>query len=343
MVAIKSHEADRFIADLPTHIFLYLVFGTDAGLVSERKRGLLRKVVSDPSDVFQITQISGDAIAADPLRLLDEANAVSLFGGKRAISIEAGAKSFVGTLESLLKAPPHDCTIVISGGALKRDSALRNLLERDRAAASIECFPDGQRELNDMIQAMAVAAGQTIQADARRLLSEMLGSDRLASRGEIEKLLLYTHGRGPVSVEDVDASVADQSVLAVETAVSGAFSGDKATVDDTASRAFTTGGDANMLLAFVMRHAISLHRARLEIDAGGGIDQAIQGLLRGGTLTRKEVVTRQLRIWTASRLIQTIARITDAVGTARREPRLAEISAVRTLWAIAHLANPGNN
>ena len=90
MVAVKSYEADRFLARPPAHVFLYLVFGTDAGLVSERKQNILRQSVSDPSDAFQLVHLAGDDIAADPLRLLDEANSISLFGGKRAISIDVG-------------------------------------------------------------------------------------------------------------------------------------------------------------------------------------------------------------------------------------------------------------
>ena len=36
MVAIKNHEADRFIASAPDHIFAYLIYGTDPGLARER-------------------------------------------------------------------------------------------------------------------------------------------------------------------------------------------------------------------------------------------------------------------------------------------------------------------
>ena len=340
MVAVKSSDADRFLSSPPTHVILYLVFGTDTGLVSERKRALLRRVVSDPADVFQVVEISGDAVASDPLRLLDEANSVSLFGGKRAISIDAGSKSFIGAVESILKLPPQECTVVISAGALKRDSALRSLIERDRNAVAIECVPDGVREIDDLIQAMATAEGYSVEPEARRRLSRLLGSDRLATRAEINKLLLYSHGNNSITVDDVEAIVADQSSLAIDAAITGAFSGDKAAVDDTASRVFMTGGDANMLLGFVLKHAIALQKACLEIDSGSSVDQAAQGLLRGGPFSRKEAVVRQLRLWTTARLTHTIARIVDAVGLARRDPKLSQISTVRALWAIAHTADP---
>lgn len=49
---------------------------------------IINKRIDDRRDPFQFVQISGEAIAADPLLLLDEANTTPLFGGRRAILIE---------------------------------------------------------------------------------------------------------------------------------------------------------------------------------------------------------------------------------------------------------------
>ena len=85
MVAVRSSDADRFINHPALGVFLYLVFGSDAGLVAERMRTLLVRAVDDPKDAFQLLRLSGDEVASDPLRLLDEANAVPMFGGRKAI------------------------------------------------------------------------------------------------------------------------------------------------------------------------------------------------------------------------------------------------------------------
>ena len=143
MVAIRSSEADRIISQPPAGVFLYLVFGPDAGLVAERAKTILSRAVDDPKDGFQLVRLEGDKIAADPLRLADEANAVPMFGGRKAIGLEAAAKSLVPALESLLEAPPRGCVVVVEAGTLKRDHLLRKLCEGAKAAAesseSISC------------------------------------------------------------------------------------------------------------------------------------------------------------------------------------------------------------
>lgn len=328
MVAIRSAEADRFINHPPDGVFLYLVFGPDAGLVAERARTILTRAVDDPKDGFQLVRLEGDDVASDPLRLADEANAVPMFGGRKAIGLEATAKSLIPALEPLIRAPPRDCVVVVEAGALKRDHLLRKLCEREKAAAAIECYPDGPREIAQLIEAELSAADLSIEPDAKELLVSLLGQDRLTTRSELDKLATYAHGAGRVGVADVEAVVADASALVLDHAIDGAFAGDVVAVETTTERLFAENGDVNQLLGAALRHAAALHRARVAMDAGGAGDEGFYG-------PRKALAQQQLRRWSEPRLGRAVAVFGEAVGRARREPRLAQAIAVRALWTVA--------
>ena len=330
MVAVSSREADQFVRRPPRHVVFFLVFGTDAGLVSERAALLVKASGVDRSDSFQLVQLQGDAIAADPLLLLDEANAISMFGGTRVILIDAGGKAFISALEQLLSAPPIDCKIIIEAGALKKEAALRKLLEREKTAAAIECYPDSAAEVESLISDSVRNAGLSINDDARHALARMLGADRLSTRSEIDKLLLYMHGKSRISVTDVELAIADTSGLAVDTAVNCAFSGDLAASDETSHRVYATGGDPNYLLAMALRHAIALHRARLAKDAGSGDALRMFGLF-GDSKANEKTLAR----WRAVELERAVLWINEAINLVRRAPGMAEATAVRVLWRIA--------
>src|SRR4051794_28082189 len=90
MVALKTSEADSFVTRPDPARAVVLVFGPDAGLVSERVDAIVRASVDDPSDPFSLVRLDGDAVASDPARLVDEATTVPLFGGRRAIRVRAG-------------------------------------------------------------------------------------------------------------------------------------------------------------------------------------------------------------------------------------------------------------
>ena len=335
MVAIKNHEADRFIASRASHIYLYLVHGTDSGLISERARLLLKTWAA--SDM-QLVRMNGDDIASDPLLLIDEANSMGLFGGKRAIFISAGAKAFVGALESLVAAPPTDCLIVIEAGSLKKDHALRKLVERLREAAAIECYPDSARDLERVIDDEVRAAKLRIDPDARDALVQMLGGDRLTTRSELDKLITYAHGAGTITRADVDLMVADASSLAMDDAVNGAFGGSYTAVEETAQRYFATGGDGSVLLGAAIRHALVLHRMCLDVENGANAESLPMKYGRFGPGAK--LMVAQMKNWNSGKVERAIATLAEGVQKTRRSPALSDVAAVRALWSIALAGKP---
>src|ERR1700719_1665087 len=139
MVALKAGEIDAFVARPDPARPVALVFGPDAGLVSERASALVRASIDELDDPFALVRLDGDALAADPARLVDEANTIPLFGGRRAVWVKAGSRDISAAVEALLATPIRDCRIVIEAGDLRRGAPLRALCEGARQAAAIAC------------------------------------------------------------------------------------------------------------------------------------------------------------------------------------------------------------
>lgn len=336
MVAVKNYEADRFLARPAPHIFLYLVFGTDAGLAAERARKIIVGAIDDPKDPFQLVRILGDELAADPLRLADEANTVPLFGGRRAIWVEAQGKAFTAAIEPLLGTPPRECIIVIEAGALKKDAPLRMLCERGKNTAAIQCYPDSEKDVGQLIDAGVAEAGLTIAPNAKAFLASKLGQDRLSTRMELEKLLLFAHGAGEIHLDHVEAIVSDASSLIADRAVNAAFEGDVAALDRGLHQSLASANDFHMLLAAALRHAMDLHRACRGAADGQGFREGAG--FTGGGFMQKEMFERHLRAWTRENLDSAIGTLAEAIAKTRREPKLGPAIATRALWTIAHSA-----
>src|SRR5467141_1902376 len=107
MVALKSSEVENFLAR-PTRPIV-LIFGPDAGLVRERAEALVRASIDDAKDPFQLARLDGDDLASEPTRLVEEANTIPLFGGRRAVWVRAGSRNFAPAVEALVGAASPDC------------------------------------------------------------------------------------------------------------------------------------------------------------------------------------------------------------------------------------------
>jgi DNA polymerase-3 subunit delta len=335
LTAVRSGEADRFVSQPPADTKLFLVYGSDSGLVRERASKLLRALVDDPADPFQLVELEGDELAGDPLRLADEANTIPLFGGRRAVHVGLGSKNILPALEPLLSAAA-ETAVLIEAGALKRDHALRKLFEKERSAAAIECSPDNAADVQRLINEELKAAGLSLDDDARETLVALLGEDRLSTRSEIGKLVLAAHGRKRITLEDVETLVCDASTTAHDDAVLQAFSGEIDALPGAFERLMATGGEPSVILAAALRYAVALHRARLAIDSGQSPDQAMGLVMRSGIgFGRRVLIEKHLRSWSRERLLRAIRALADLIGRTRREQRLGPAIAERALLSIA--------
>ena len=132
MVALKTAEIDKFLARPDPTRPVILVFGPDAGLVHERAEALITSAVDDPKDPFQLVRIDGDDLSGEPTRLVEEANTIPLFGGRRAVWVKAGGRNIAPAVEALLGCTSPDCRVVIEAGDLRKTAPLRAACERER-------------------------------------------------------------------------------------------------------------------------------------------------------------------------------------------------------------------
>ncbi len=334
MVAVRKGDAERFVEAPPEQVFLFLVHGADAGLVRERALRLVERRVDDRHDPFQFVEMSGDAIAADPLALLDEANTIPLFGGRRALLVETGAKAVVPAIEKLLAAPPKDCSVILTAGALRKDAPLRKLVEGAKNGAGIECSPDSDADVNALIDKTLRDAGLSVAPEARALLQAALGEDRLMSWSELQKLVLYMHGRARVELADVAEIVAHASNIAGDAVVLQAFGGRMHAAGLDFDESLAQGGDPTLLISNALRYALSLHRGR----TGGGV----MAVKRGGFFSVPDaLIEAHLKLWPAPRLKSMIETLRSAQSRARAHADMARVEAARALMNIAAGAGRG--
>ena len=333
MVALKVSEIDGFLARPNRPIVL--VFGPDAGLVRERSEALVRMSVDDLKDPFQLARLDGDDLASEPTRLVEEANTIPLFGGRRAVWVKAGARNLAPALEAIIAAPPPACRIVIEAGDLKRNAPLRVICERAKNAVTLPCYPDAERDLIRLIDDEMRDAGLSISPEARATLIPLLGGDRLASRHELRKVALFARGKARVETEDVVAVVADASTLALEGLIDAAFAGRTGELEVQFGKVRTAGTAPGAILSAALRHVAQLHKARLAIDQGASVSEAAGDIQPFVHFSRKAAVESALRAWTSAKLLRAMALLAEAALEARRQSAIAELIAQRALLTLA--------
>ncbi|MCC5977932.1 MAG: DNA polymerase III subunit delta [Salinarimonas sp.] len=337
MATVKASEAERTLANLGAQVAVVLLHGPDAGLVSERGRVLAEKTVSDPEDPFQLVRLDGDAVASDPGRLADEVGTIAMFGGRRVIRLRAGSKNLAPAVEAALATEAGDTLVIVEAGDLAKSAPLRSLCEKSRQALAVPCYLDDGRDLGQVIDSSFREAGISVSRETRQLLIDSLGGDRLSTRAELEKLILYAHGQERLEIEDVQAVASNVADLKTDMLVDAAFCGQMTEADRYFRRLRAEGAVPHVLLGALIRHALSLLPNAAAV-AGGDLPSRVIENWRGLFFKRKAAAKTQLEIWDPERLRAAIERLQGAVLETRRNAELIDTLTSRAILDIARAA-----
>lgn len=346
MAVLQRGALNSYLKDPSSRYRTALVFGPDRGLVSERAcailDGLQRLSGGTSDDPFGLTRIAAEDLNTDPDRLANEAYTISLFGGARLIHVRAhGARNLPDQIAPLLKNPPQDAFIVIEAGDLKKGTAFRKLIEKSDEAVAIPCYADDTASLNELVSRELEAFGLSMTKDARQRLLGQLGGDRLASRGEIEKLCLFAADKGTIGEEDVIALSGDSSVLSADALSDAAALGQMPALMDALARMDAGSLSPSAAGPQILRNFQVLHKARIMVEQGVPANQVVDRITPPIFFKRKDAVRRQLALWTVTRLDRALALLSEAVLKSRQQQGLATAHLGDALIRIAGNARRG--
>lgn len=335
---VKTQEADRFAANPPKDLRAALVFGPDAGLVQERAEKLLKSVVADLTDPFNVADLSESVLLSDPARLQDEAAAISMMGGRRVVRVRGAGNALADLFEGFLDDPKGDALVVVEAGDLAKGTGLRKLFESDGKAAAIACYADTARSLEEVVRDTLRVAGLAIAPDALADAVSRLGSDRGVTRRELEKLALYAQGQKSVTLADVQAVMGDEAEARTEEASDAAGSGDFARLDLALERLWVADTSVTQILRGAMGHFQRLATVREHVHRGEPMESAIRKLRPPIHFLREQSFKAQANRWSDDRLADALDMLLEAEALSRTTAVPAEAVCGRTLMNIAALA-----
>ena len=263
--------------------------------------------------------IAAGAIKADPATLVDEAGAMSLFGGKRAVWIEPATKDIEEGVAALLEAPAIESPVVAIAGALAKSSALLKLAESSKLALAFAAYlPEGQ-DAARMVADVGRRYGLKISAPVAQRLADAAGNDQAIVAQELQKLALYV-GASPHAPKDLDheavaAVGADTAEGDFQRLADLALGGAMDELTEELARLPAGGSEAIPVIRSLQRRLLMLAPARARIERGERVDAVMASLGRTLFFKDKDKVERMLGRWSAGDL----ATAAERAGRLERE------------------------
>ena len=286
----------------PEGIFAILVYGPDAGHVSETVKKLVGGAVTDPKDPFSITEVDAQTIKQDPTFVTDSALAFSMSGERKLIRIRNATDIMVPIIETILQYETIEANIILDAGNLDTRSKLRTLFENNEKLGSFACYGDQGSSLKNLINEMFKENDVSAEEGVLDYLQAHLGNDRQHTVNELKKLALMVGPGGRLPLKETIDSIGDAGLLALEDVAYFTGSGNLETLCLSLQRAEDSGQSPITILRTVINHFQRLHSITTKTEEGASLEATIKNLRPPVFWSRKQEFERQARAWTTGKL-----------------------------------------
>jgi DNA polymerase-3 subunit delta len=284
-------------------------------------------------------------VKSDPAALADEAGAMALFGGKRAIWIEPAGDEIAEGVAALLDAPASESAVVALAGALRKTSALLKLAEAHPAALSHCSYVPEGRDMERVVADLAHQVGLRVMPDLAQRLASAANSNQAIAAQELEKFALFL-GADPSSPRELDHATVD--LLGADAAEGDlmrlgdlALAGRMDELLEELSRLPHGGSEAVPILRALQRRLLMLAPLRARVERDERVDAVMTSMGKALFWKDKPLVQRLLSTWSAERLAEAAARVSALERQVMLSPVSDEAALGEALVTIARAAGRG--
>lgn len=338
---LAGAAAKRFLAKPASDACAVLLYGPNRSMVAEAAETLTAHMLGPSPDQMAITRLGDEELRRDRALLSDQLSAQSLLGDTRVLRIRAdgdsAAESIVESVSALDDGAPAAAFLIVEGGDLAAKSKIRAVFENAARCFAIAFYEDDEAALTEYAASLITAAKVSLTEDARDLLNAALPGDRALVRGEVEKLILFGHGRTePITAPDVAALLAVEAESALDDATIAVAGGDARGSVEQFHRAGAGGITAIRALE---RRLLRLQEARLAVDRGASPTDAGAKLRPPVFWKERDAFAAQVRAWTTPRLAVALDVLWRAQVRAMTAGAPQDLIAAEAFRAVANMAN----
>jgi len=318
------------------NIRFFLFHGPDEAGSRALAERLLRGLEAEKSPIL------GQEVKSDPARLSDEASAISLFGGKRAIWVEPAGDEIADAVEALLAASASESPVIAVAGSLRKTSAVLKLAEaHDSALSHISYIPEG-RDLERLVIDLGREAGLRIAPELAQRIASASGGNQAIAAQELEKFALYA-GAGPESPRELDPETVDQ--LGADSAETDlmrlgdlALSARMDVLLDELGRLPHGGSEPIPILRALQRRLLMLAPLRARIERGESIDSVMTSMGKALFWKDKPLLQRLLSSWSSQHIAEASTRVSKLERLIMLRPLADDAALGETLVTLARVA-----
>jgi len=296
-----------------------LLCGPNWDLLNRLKNQAIKHFTTNHPD-GEVVRFSDTDLVADPGRLLEELQSISMFGPDKLIVVDAASTTIHKACIGAISVGWSDCFLLVTAGDLKKSSPLRKEFEASPNLAITVCYDQSIADLLEFSASFMSGLGTAIERDAIELVVNAVGGNAALLQSELVKLASYAGDDGSLTVADVTEVIAGNEAASMEGLIDAVFSGRP----EAAIQAVTTlqqqGQQPATVLIALTNHCALLVEMASAMETGRRPDAIVKEWRPPIFFKRHNTFAEQLRLCGLPQLLTAAEHLRIANSEARRKP-----------------------
>lgn len=331
---IKNYEIDNFCSNFNMNTPAILIYGEDYGLKNERASLIIKKYLNDSKNIIDL---DAKSIISVPELLFTELNSISLLADKKVIRVRDANDKLSAIIENSVFLHSEDCLLILISESLSPRSSLRLTFEKHKEAVILPCYSDDSKNIINIIDSMLNKENIKIDINAKKLLASYLGADRLVTKSEIEKAILYSGNTKELSLNDISSFLSDQASINIDKLYDLTLLGNIKQAYKVLIKLQNEGIPPIQIIRVFTRQLQSLYSLKEKVLLKNNISFVIDNFKPPIYFKRKENIKLQIQKWSISMIKKALQLLERAEINCKRTKNNPEIITKHALLNISLL------
>ncbi len=314
-----------------------LVYGPDSGLVRERCKQIREAFLGKDADSFALAELDMPRLMDDSALLADEIRTVHMLANKRVVFVRGATDKLTSIIESAAEFLHDDIFLLVAGDDLSSRSSLRAWFEKAGNAASLPCYHDEVRDIQQVIQKYFATESIVAEDGVVPYLLQQLGNDRSVTQQELAKIVLFAGESKRISMEDVRVLVGYNQDIELDDVVHAVADRNLQQMDKVLQVQIRENPSPVPYLRALQRYFNRLYSLRIELDKGRDAESLIKALRPPVFYKNVPVMIRHLQNWKLDQIAKALKLLVDAELASKSTDVPAFYASSRKLMQITQL------
>ena len=281
----------------------FLVYGENQGLKNEVIQNL-KKNLKGNIDNYDEAQI-----LVDKELFYEKIFNQSLFEKEKIVIVNRCSEKIYDVIENILEKKISDTKIILNANLLEKKSKLRNLFEKNKELVIVPTYKDTSVGLLEIARKFFYNYKISISQEAINLLVSRCNGDRGHLKSELDKVLIYMHGKKNINLEEIYKLTNLSENFSINELVDNSLSKNYQKISEIINESNYKLEDGMIILRTFLQRAKRLLNIYEKQDNNINFDSLINDYKPPIFWKDKPVVKKQLENWSKSKIKDLIYNI----------------------------------